>query len=57
MGCLDCDCDSCQRERQVEDERVADMIELHASPKYMKVYGKCNCFYCAREKRRTNGRG
>ena len=46
MGCLNCDCDDCKIYRQKEDERVADIIELHASPKYMRAYGKCNCFYC-----------
>ena len=46
MSCLNCDCDACKKARQYELDRVADIIELHASPKYMNTYGKCNCFYC-----------
>ena len=46
MGCLNCDCDGCQRERQVEDERVEALIKEHNSPRWRKAYGKCNCFYC-----------
>jgi hypothetical protein len=51
MGCLDCDCDGCQKERQEEDERVASIIEQHASPERIKDYGICNCFYCENSRR------
>ena len=46
MSCLNCDCDECQMSRLKEDERVADIVELHTSPRWVKAYGKCNCFYC-----------
>ena len=50
MGCLNCDCDGCQRERQEEDERVEALIKEHNSPRWRKAYGKCNCFYCYRNR-------
>ena len=44
MGCLNCDCEDCKIERQIEDERVADIIAEHKKAEHL--LGKCDCFYC-----------
>lgn len=49
MGCLDCNCDACQKERQEELDRVADIIEAHKKDKSCEIVP---CFYCRYQHRR-----